>query len=231
MSGKPGAGQLASLPEPREAAGVITALLADHTREDYFNALSESRDIPPATARAIAYNLVAHAPGGTTTGALERFAQTGAGSHDGVRAEYLPLYEHPIMPAEGRMLLDALGTYLFHQHHPAPATPPLAYALDGGLFYTEDHGERVAVAFQLPMGLAAEEVRPLGRFLERHLQRYGDPFRAYLRLPGVDATSPTLVVDYLSAHAIDEEADVLKGQSEIAWDAVEIGGRLHVFTR
>ena len=231
---------LAELPPPHEGAGLITMALSDQTRDDYFNALSESRDIEPATARAIAYNLIAHAPIGASTAALERFFATGTGSHEQLLTEYLPLYENPEMPAEGRLLLDALGTHLFHREHPTATTVGTpGYALDGGLFYTDnDEGERVAVAFQLPMGLAREEAERLVDYLERPVRRYGDAFRAFLRLPGVDAMSPGLVNYYLGVHALEDEAESLLAQGDPerrgpvpAWEAVEIGGRLHVFTR
>lgn len=224
------------LPPAREAAGLITALLADQTREDYFNALSESRDISPETARAIAYNLIAHAPDGATTDRLEHYVRTGEGEHEALRKEYLRLCKHLRMPAEGHLLLDALGTHLFHREHPSALPAPThAYALDGGLFYGDSgDGRRVAVAFQFPMGLAVDELQPLATWLERHVRRYGDPFLAFLRLPGIDAMNPRLVHDYLAAHAIGDEADELLTQGRDAaptWDAVEIGGRLHVFTR
>lgn len=231
---------LAELPAPHEAAGLITMALSDQTRDDYFNALSEGRDIGPATARAIAYNLIAHAPAGVSTEALERFFATGDGDHAELLAEYLPLYQHPIMRAERRLLLDALGTHLFHREHPTSTTVGTpGYALDGGLFYTDNgEGERVAVAFQLPMGLAAAEAERLIPYLERAIRRYGDAFRAFLRLPGVDATSLGLVNYYLGVHALEEEADELLAQGDRerrgavpAWEAVEIGGQLHVFTR
>ncbi|HTL42089.1 MAG TPA: hypothetical protein VL294_11510 [Pseudolysinimonas sp.] len=236
---------LAELPPAREAAGLITMALSDQTRDDYFNALSRSRDIEPATARAIAYNLMAHAPIDATTEALERYFATGIGSRDQLLAEYLPLYENPEMPAEGRLLLDALGTHLFRREHPTAATVGTpGYALDGGLFYTDDgEGERVAVAFQLPMGLPADDAERVAHYLERPVRRYGDAFRAFLRLPGVDATSLGLVTYYLGVHALEGEAETLLAQADQgerdperrgpvpAWEAVEIGGRLHVFTR
>ncbi|MGE3795587.1 MAG: hypothetical protein AB7I38_16915 [Dehalococcoidia bacterium] len=231
---------LRSLPDPELAAGVITMALSDDARESYFNALSESRDIDPLTARLIAYNVIAHAPEGAETDALRAHSCTGEGSHAELRAEYLPLYQHPIMPAEGRLLLDALGTHLFHHEHPTSTTVGTpGYALDGGLFYTDNgEGERVAVAFQLPMGLALDEAGRVIPYLERAIRRYGDPFRAFLRLPGVDAASLGLVNYYLGVHALEDEADALLAQGDPerrgaiqAWEAVEIGGQLHVFTR
>jgi len=236
---------LRSLPPIHEGAGVITAALADQVREDYFNARSESKEITPETARAVAYSLAAHAPDNATTTALERYASTGEGQHEELRAEYLPLAEDPIMPAEGRLLLDALGTHLFRQEHPqtvinVPRGALTTYALDGGLFYTEVTGERVAVAFQLPMGLATDEHRGLMNYLERNVARYGDPFRAFLRLPGIDATAPGLITQFLRMRMHPElAARTIAGTLEPprtggampAWEGVEIGGQIHVFTR
>lgn len=234
---------LRELPKPHEAAGVITAYLSDRTREDYFNALSESRDIDQMTARAIAYNLIAHAPVDATTEALERYFASGDGDHTQLRAEYLPLYENPEMPAEGRLLLDALGTHLFHQEHPETLAQGgrLAYALDGGLFYTEDGtGERVAVAFQLPMGLSASDSEGVADFLERHVRREGDPFRAFLRLPGIDATVPGLLSYFRAVrlrtpqevHAAQQRGQMRAVQGATPdWEAVEIGGQIHAFSR
>lgn len=234
---------LDALPNPREAVGVITMVLSDQIREDYFNALSESRDIDPATARAIVYNLIAHAPARANTAALERYFATGEGNHEQLRAEYLPLYEHPDMPAEGRLLLDALGTHLFHREHPETLARGgrLAYALDGGLFYTEDGtGERVAVAFQLPMGLSEPDSQGVADFLERHVRREGDAFRAFLRLPGIDAASPG-VLSYFRAVYLRTPQDVHAAQRRAEmrpvvgatpdWETVEIGGRIHDFSR
>lgn len=234
---------LISLPHPHEAPRVITMALSDQIREDYFNALSESRDIDPATARAVAYNLIAHSPSSANTEALERYFATGQGSHEELRAEYMPAYESPTMPAEGRLLLDALGTHLFHQEHPGTLARggKLAYALDGGLFYTEDGaGQRVAVAFQLPMGLSASDSQGLVDYLERHVRREGDAFRAFLRLPGIDATSPGLLSYFRAVHLKNpQEVHAAQRRAELRpvvgatpdWETVEIGGQIHDFSR
>lgn len=234
---------LRELPNPHEAAGVITALLSDKTREDYFNALSESRDIDQATARAIAYNLIAHAPKNADIAAMETLLATGDGRYDELRREYLPLYQHPDMPAEGRLLLDALGTYLFHQEHPDTLARGghLPYVLDGGLFYTDNgQGERVAVAFQLPMGLAAHDAAGVADYLERYVRSEGDAFRAFLRLPGIDATSPGLIPYFRAVHLrTPQEVHAAQQRARMRpvpgatpdWETVEIGGQIHDFSR
>lgn len=234
---------LQELPNPHEAAGIITAALSDKTREDYFNALSESRDIDQGTARLIAYNLIAHAPIDAVTTALERYASSGQGSRDELREEYLPLYQDPTMPVEGRLLLDALGTHLFHTEHPDTIAQGghLPYALDGGLFYADNgHGERVAIAFQLPMGLSQADATGVADYLERCVQREGDAFRAFLRLPGVDATSPGLRSYFRAVHLKTpdevEAAQRRAGMRATAgatpdWETVEIGGQIYDFSR
>lgn len=235
---------LDALPPPEQAPGLITAVLTDQIRENYFNALSEGREITSPVARAITYCLVAHAPLDASTHALAQFTASGAGTHDGLRAEYLPLYDHPSMPAEGKLLLDVLGTHLFHEEHPDTVVQThrgslTSYALDGGLLYADDPQEgRQAIAFQLPMGLSAQDTESLIPFLERNTRRYGDSFRAFLRLPGIDVTSPGLIPYFLRTRRPEDETNAIgaagprrSGGAMPDLEGVEIGGRLHVFSR
>lgn len=237
---------LRALPPPEDAPRLVTALLTDQIHENYFNALSEGREITSPVARAIAYCLLAHGPSGASTTALEEFTARGEGSHNQLREEYLPLYHHPDMVAEGRLLLDVLGTHLLQREHPDTALAInrgslTAYALDGGLSYTAlDSRERAAVAFQLPMGLNAPDAESIVPFLKRNVEKYGDSFRAFLRLPGVDATMPGLISYFLRVRVAPELAtSIIAGTAPVpvsggdmpAWEGVEIGGQVHVFTR
>lgn len=225
---------LGTLPAPKEAAGFITAMLADDAREHILDAMSNGRPLDSVTARLIAYNLIAHAPEGSNTDALYDFFLTGYGEYENLRSEYLPLYNEPIMPAEGRVLLDSLGTYLFNREN-RRTTPSTGHLYASAVVIgTERSGEQTAIAFSYSTHLEEDELEQHAEEMLRLCVRFGDGFRAYLRAPGVDSLSPTLIDNFHTAYITDvADADAnrerLNNLGSFDWNAIEIGGGIHVF--
>ena len=225
---------LGTLPAPKEAAGFITAMLADETREHILDAMSNGEPLDPVTARLIAYNLIAHAPEGSTTDALYDFFLTGFGEYENLRSEYLPLYTNPIMPAEGRVLLDSLGTYLFNRENRRIIPSVGRQYASAVVIGTERTGDQAAIAFAYSEPLDEDQLEQHATWLLRLCFEEGDGFRAYLRAPGIDSLSPTLVSDFHAAY-ITDAADAegnrerLNRLGSFDWSAIEIGGGIHVF--
>jgi len=225
---------LGTLPAPKEAAGFITAMLSDEAREYILDAMSNGRALDPVTARLIAYNLIAHAPDGSSTDALFDFFLTGYGEYEILRSEYLPLYTDPIMPAEGRVLLDCLGTYLFNREN-RRTTPSADHLYASAVVIgTERSGDQTAIAFSYSVPLNEDELERHAEEMLRLCVKFGDGFRAYLRAPGVDSLSRTLIDDFHTAYITDvADADAnrerLNNLGSFDWNAIEIGGGIHVF--
>lgn len=225
---------LGTLPPPKEAAGFITAMLSDEAREHILDAMSEGRALDPVTARLIAYNLIAHAPEGSSTDALYDFFLTGYGEYENLRSEYLPLYTAPIMPAEGRVLLDSLGTYLFNREN--RRTTPAAGHLQASavVIGTDRSGDQTAIAFSYSEPLDEDQLEQHATWLLRLCAGEGDGLRAYLRVPGVDSLASTLIDDFHTAYITDigdteANRERLNRLGSFDWNAVEIGGGIHVF--
>lgn len=225
---------LATLPDPKQAVGFITAILADKAQETIFEAQATGQEIDPVTARLIAYNLAAHAPDDTDTARLRRFFDTGHGSHEQLRDEYLPLRLDPVMQPEGHLLVDALGTYLANRENPARRRArrlgQVSFAILSVL-----GGERHGLLFKTarPIGNELGATAHILRLARMRLE-HGDAFTAYLRAPGVDATADDIEARFRTAY-IGSAADLETirhapdSTSPVPWRAVEIGGQTHVF--
>jgi hypothetical protein len=225
---------LGTLPPPKEAAGFVTAMLSDEAREHILDALSNGEPLDSVTPRLIAYNLIAHAPDGSSTSALYDYFLTGYGEYEKLRKEYLPLYNNAIMPAEGRVLLDSLGTYLFNREANPPSHRAPRHHASALVVGTDRKGNHSAIAFAYSMPLDEDELELHAASLFRLCFEEGDGFRAYLRAPGIDSLSPTLVGDFHTAYiadatAVDENRERLTKLGTFAWSAVEIAGGIHIF--
>lgn len=233
---------MAELPDPKIAPEFLTKLMADEVRRDFIDNLVQGRDIDPLTGRMIAYSLIKYAPEDALVGALTEYYTTGHGNHADLRAEYQPLYRNPRMEPEGRLLLDILGTHLYRDEHPDRGQQPRHYPVRATLLTVTNRAEQTLLHFPMQYGrsLADDDVEPVAAEMCHHVRVKGDPFLAYLRLPGIDAASSDLLhrfeLAYQGVAGHDVDADGLHrgpgemfGQHEPSWEAVEIGGQVHVF--
>lgn len=227
---------LQSLPkDPKDAVGVITAMMADLSNDAVLEAQAAGSEITPFYARLIAYNLIAHAPDTAPTEALRRYFREGAGTHDQLRAEYLPLRLDPIMQPEGQLLIDALGTHLANQER-GGREETLARRLGNASFaiLTLEDGTRNGLLFKTRAPISELGATALTLKLSRIAREYGDAFLAYLRAPGVDAVTEDIRGDFITAYiggtadlaSIEDAPDTV---SPASWNGVEIGGQLYVF--
>ncbi|MBN9630374.1 MAG: hypothetical protein J0I18_07180 [Actinobacteria bacterium] len=233
----------ASIPERSRAP----SLSAEHTRgplaetaqTEYLSALAEGRPIDAETARSIAFAVAANAPDDSQTSALHRFALTGRGRHAQLLGEYAPLSRLPETPAREALLIDVLGTHLLNQDLPTRSPEgSLPYPLEADVFYAADAQNRqVAVPFQYPAGLDRRHIVQLTRRLTRYIQKDTGAFRAFLRLPGIDAADTGLVNYFHGVHLTGADVDLVlsqpveDGRTPIAFEVVQIGGTAHVFSR
>ncbi len=214
---------LQTLPEPKEAGIFVTAMFSDKTQDVIFETQAAGQNIDPITARLIAYTLTAHAPDELETARLRRFFATGIGSHEHLKAEYLPLREHPAMEPEEHLLIDSLGTYLANREGDQPRQDRRARRMGQVLFALLTHADGHHD------GAAA-----LGLRLARLAHDHGEPFIAFLRAPAVDAAAPDIEALFRTAYIGEQdELDAVRKAPDsthpVTWNTVEIGGRSYVF--
>lgn len=210
--------------------------LGSHLEISAILTLTRGESTSATEARLASYLLAVrqNAPGGL----LERFARTGEGDSRMLRAEYGQLPTENL-DASGALFSDLLGTHLFHRDHPetGPALPEDELA--GGMVFIEQEetGRTVAAPLQLPERTSPAAFRKIADKAALLINRYGDPFRAYLRLPGVDASLSTLEERYLRTFAggfDPAEVDVLKihgPNGPIDYAVIEVGGVSYAFVR
>ncbi len=233
---------MAELPDPQVAPEFLTKLMADEVRRDFIDNLVQGRDIDPLTGRMIAYSLIKYAPEGALVGALTEYYTTDDGSHASLRAEYVPLYRNPRMEPEGRLLLDILGTHLYRREHPDRGQQPRDYPVRGTLLTVTNRVEQTRLHFpmQYRRGLPDEDVEPVAAEMCHHVRVKGDPFLAYLRLPGIDASASDLLHRFelayqgvagegIDPNGLTRGSNEMFGHHQPSWEAVEIGGQVHVF--
>lgn len=233
------------LPKPPEGRGILSALLTDVVVASCSEALSQCQEIDTSTARMIAYLLVTHAGRDDSLDSMKHFMESGDGRHEDLRSEYDKLARDPHMPAEGRMLLDILGTHLFHREHPetivnVPGGLVTRDPLEVEVFKSVATEQPHAIVCQITPGLPALRKDRIKGRIEEATARYGDAFRAFLRLPGINAAEPGLIGYFLAtrmepnlaaAVLAGEVAPPVSGGAMPPWEGVEVGGRLYVFTR
>ena len=233
---------MAELPDPKVAPEFLTKLMADEVRRDFIDNLVQGRDIDPLTGRMIAYSLIKYAPEGALVGALTEYYTTGHGSHADLRAEYVPLYRNPRMEPEGQLLLDILGTHLYRHEHPDRGQQPRDYPVRGTVLtaFNRSDDTRLHFPLQYRRGLDEDDLESVAAEMCHHVQVKGDPFLAYLRLPGIDASAGDLLQRFALAYqgvageGIDPDGltrgtNEMFGHHQPSWEAVEIGGQVHVF--
>jgi hypothetical protein len=195
-------------------------------------------EMPDHLARFIAYGITTGAPDDNPSDVLINYYLTGAGSHEDLRAEYLRHYFSDDATSAERLFIDVLGTHLFRkeQHITAPApTGGGDFAL--AILDTTTWLGDVATLMQLPRELGRRDHLPVMHEIAHHVAQKGDPFRAFLRLPGIDATEDSLLTEFELAYLGDtDQPEALQALADrqaagLGVDAVEIGGIAYVFAR
>ncbi|EXJ51489.1 hypothetical protein [Microbacterium sp. MRS-1] len=227
---------LQTLPEPKEAGIFVTAMFSDKTQDVIFETQAAGQNIDPITARLIAYTLTAHAPDELETARLRRFFATGIGSHEHLKAEYLPLREHPAMEPEEHLLIDSLGTYLANREGDQPRQDRRARRMGQVLFALLTHadGHHDGLLFKTRAQVGELGAAALGLRLARLAHDHGEPFIAFLRAPAVDAAAPDIEALFRTAYIGEQdELDAVRKAPDsthpVTWNTVEIGGRSYVF--
>lgn len=235
--------RLTHLPDPRllhaafdeKSPEALGRLLTDSLRDAVVEALALGEQLDDKAARLIAFALEAfadevHEP------TLERFFHDGVGSHAELRDIYAPLFAPGRVAAEFAVLLDTLGTDLFHRERPQTA-PPFPQVMEGSMVYfdTLPDGRRVGIGFAAPSKFGPVAFENVARNLTDLIGIHGDAFRAWLRLPGVDVLD-TYLVEQFQARTLGPvtgadsqpltEEEIAAG---VDWDAVEVDGILHAF--
>lgn len=235
--------RLTHLPDPRllhaafdeKSPEALGRRLTESLRDAVVESLALGEPLDDKAARLIVFALEAftdkeHEP------TLERFFHDGVGSHAELRDIYAPLFAPGKVAAEFTVLLDVLGTDLFHRERPQIA-PPFEQVMEGSMVYFDNlpDGRRVGIGFAAERKFGPVAFENVGNNLTDLIGTHGDAFRAYLRLPGVDVLD-TYLIEHFQARYLGPvtgaDAQPL-AEEEIAagvdWDAVEVDGILHAF--
>lgn len=197
------------------------------------NALAEGRPLTLEDARLVA----SIATGLSTQPAfdvLERFMASGAGDPAQVRDAVLTVHNPERHSAETHATLDWLSTYLLHAAYPS-LTPQKQPLMRGATVSFPDgrasDGLWKTLAWCTPELLIRGDQDALQDRLIALMHKHGDPFRAYLRLPGVNALDPELSASFRAAYSGSTNDHVaLDGlMPSDAIDAVDLSGRIHIF--
>ena len=213
----------------------LAKLLTESLRDAIVESLALGEPLDDKAARLIVFALEAFADAEHEP-TLERFFQHDEGSHAELRHIYAPLFAPGKVAAEFAVLLDFLGTDLFHRERPQTA-PPFEDVMEGSVVYfdTLPDGRRVGIGFASPQKFGPVAFENVGRNLADLIAQHGDGFRAYLRLPGVDVLD-TYLVEQFQARSLGPvtgaDAEPLTAEETatgVSWDAVEVDGILHAF--
>ncbi|CAN5441909.1 hypothetical protein BH10ACT7_BH10ACT7_11000 [soil metagenome] len=180
-------------------------------------------DITEHTARAIA-RVAANALGDEGR-YLDAFARTGSGEYVLLSEEYLEVYNDPTAPAQVRIWIDWLGTYLVMRDFPDTSRQYMGPSPDPDLSRLlipqwprfGDDRELIYV----PATKTGDDIHELAIRLAALVEKRGDTLRAFLRLSDVDASSPNLIESFEQTFCdtyLDMD-DVVRNVTEISeWE-------------
>lgn len=174
----------------------LVDVMRDVSRHDVLHALSEGTQIDDLGARLIA--VLAGAFVDRHSAALDSFIESSSGSPDEIRASYRSIYDRPDISPEVPVLLDFLGTHLANRDRPdaPPAGPVMESARVRFPASPGRDGTWHPLAFAMSTTPHPDDEGPILDRLIDALTIHGDPFRAWLRVPGVDAAAPDLIEQF-----------------------------------
>lgn len=218
---------------PEDEMSFLIEALQHSTREAILGALAEGRPLTHAEARL----LISTIPAGDDARDIDvrkRFMISGSGDPAEVRASLQPTYrgEHS---RETVITADWLGTHFIHAQHPQLPSGPLPPMADAVVRFPDSPAEHdgiwKTIAYTTQDELTEAEHETLHEQLAAHVNEHGEPFRAFLRLPGVNAQDPALVAKFQAAYAttVDSPDDLHDPALPVAIDAVDLDARIHVF--
>jgi len=221
--------------DPNLAGGIENAeALEDIIGDGIVEANNAETVIDETTARTIARALT-HALDDNSP-ALDAFARTGEGDRLAIEQEYFELYTNESTPDIVRNWINWLATYLFRRDFPETAPdldlPYDAAVLPGMLILQSMNIGGNLTRFRRPADQTELSRAAMIARLETLLSEIGDPLRAYLGLPDVDASREDLVdrfrVDFAGefkdlASAVDAVTEISGWERQLRAWAIDRG--------
>jgi len=205
-------------------------LASDLVRMNILRSLRDAAPLDDLSARVLASII-----GGLSddkNGILENFIRTGhTDAPDELRAVYHPLYEPPLLSPEIPVFCDYLGTHLANaQRTPEQIPMPAIGSMEVRLMTSATpDGHRPALCFATTQILSPEETSALTATLTDHAIEHGDAFRAWLRVPAVDARSSTLVEEFQRRFAGPVSSAEAARELPDDFSVVDVRGVLYAF--
>jgi hypothetical protein len=232
--------RLRELTASREPADdSLIAGIVDELNEEALLAVIEStitgQKIDPIAARLIGYTTLTYTDSLSPHGYLlrDRFFERGEGSHEQLREAYLPVHDALEADSVLPLLADYLGTYLIDREHPRSNSRPIFDMVPNARFPRHPDRPGNAITYATSGSLSPRRRNWLEEGLEIAIMQTGEPLRAYLRLPGTDATDLRLMEHFDRRYrgTVQHSADLAPHNRVLAtdWEAVELAGQIHVF--
>lgn len=217
---------------PEDEYAFLAEALQFGTREAVLNSLAEGRTLTSEEARLIIATASALVDDDSDT-TLERFMIAGLGTPGEVRDAVQPLYTERFNPGLS-ILIDWLGTYLIHAEYPQLPRGPQKFMPGASVQFPTGRakdGIWKSLAYATPELLECGERERLLERLIDELHVHGEPFRAYLRLPGVDARDADLISRFQAAFltTLEDHRGLDDPGLDGPVDAVDLNGRIYVF--
>lgn len=141
-------------------------------------------EIDEGTARRIA-RILSRATGPHS--ALATFAETGVGTYEQLRDEYLAIYRADDAPDEARRWIDWLGTHLVRRESDSWVAEPLPHPLDRVRVLTTATIGDEQIIFRVPGTASSADIAATVELLHELQVDQDDALQAYLTLPDVNA--------------------------------------------
>ncbi len=150
-------------------------------------------EIDEGTARRIA-RILSRATGSDS--ALATFAETGVGTYEQLRDEYLAIYRADDAPDEARRWIDWLGTHLVRRENDSWIAKPLPHPLDQVRVFTTTTIGDEHIIFRVPGTASSADIATTVELLHELQVDQDDALQAYLTLPDVNAMQNNLMESF-----------------------------------